>query len=126
MNKTTSEYGKGFIYNLVLFAKHYEAFIQSMKINDETAKENPYLWEIGKDGSWFNAAGDHFFELEIPKQFKKTELGKLAKELQEEAIERRLGRTTLEEFNSFFERLEKLCRLIDKELGVKSVEAEWN
>lgn len=126
MEKETSEFGKGFVYNLVLFAKHYEKFRKCMESNDLNAKERPDLWKKGHDDMWFNGAGDHFIELEVPEQFKGTEIGKLALELQDEAIERRLAATTKEEFLNFFKRLEHLCRLIDEALGIEPVEASWN
>lgn len=118
-----SEFGQGFIYNIVLFAKHFERFAQYRR-RDKELKGKDY--DSIMQNLWFDGAGDHFYEFEIPEQFKRTKVGKLAKELQEEALTRRLGNTTEKEFEAFFEKLEELCRLIDKKLGVKSKEAEWN
>ena len=122
----TSEFGKGFIYNLVLFAKHFERFRSSIERTKKMAETNPELWQKDADYIWFNGAGDHLFELEIPKQFVGTEIGKLVKELRDEAIERRLSTTSQEEFDNFFVRFEKLCRMIDEALGIESIKADYN
>jgi len=126
MKKYTSEFGEGFIYNIMLFSKHWWRHFESLKHNDEMAESNPDLWDKGNLDLWFNAAGDHFYDFKIPEQFKRTKIGKLAKELQEEAIERRFKNTTIKEFEAFFEKLEELCILIDKKLGLEDVKAEFN
>jgi hypothetical protein len=110
--ENTSEFGKGFIYNLILFAKHFER---------KTIHEDEY-------GLWFNGAGDHFYELEIPESLRETEIGKLALDLQKRALNFRLTRpVTREKFDLFFEDLEILCRNIDKEVfKIDSVKADWN
>ena len=69
-----SEFGKGFVYNLILFASHFEREIFKV--------QNKKDFRI-----WFNGASDHLYELEIPKQFKNTEIGKKAKELQDLSLE---------------------------------------
>lgn len=120
-----SEFGKGFVYNIMLFAKHYERFRDSLRRNNEMAEKYPDTFCKGKDDLWFNGAGDHFYEFEIPEQFKKTKIGKLAMELQDEALDRRLNSTTQEEFALFQEKLEILCILIDKKLGVKPIKATY-
>jgi len=126
MREIESEFGKGFIYNLVLFAKHYERMQSYLETNNKMAESNPDLWTKGDIDLWFNGAGDHLFELEIPTQFKNIKIGIMAKELQDEAIERRLGKSTMKDGKDFFEKLEKLCRMIDTKLGVDSIEATWN
>ena len=120
MVKKKSEYGRGFIYNLILFAKHWYQGIDFMK---------RFGKEIGIQ-AFFNAASDHFFEFEIPKQFRKKKIGKLAKKLQDLSLDfghssKRIEATE-KDFEKAFEMLEELARLIDKELGVKDIEAEWN
>lgn len=117
-----SEFGRGFVYNLVLFAKHWAMFRETMK------ETNMDMFHI-----WFNGASDHFYELEIPEQFKKTQIGKLAQELRDDCLSMGHGarmfgpnQATREDFIKTFEKLEKLCMLLDKELGVKAVKAEFN
>lgn len=127
MEEETSEFGSGFIYNLLLFAKHFERYHENLKNNNERAKERPDLWQHDKEDMWFNGAGDHFFELNVPPRYEGTEIERLALELQKEALERRIGKTTTpDEFAAFHEKLENLCRLIDVDLGAKSIKAEWN
>jgi len=126
MREIKSEFGKGFIYNLVLFAKHYERMQSYLETNNKMAESNPDLWTKGDIDLWFNGAGDHLIELEIPTQFRNIKIGIMAKELQDEVIERRLGKSTMKDGEDFFKKLEKLCRMIDKKLGVDSIEATWN
>jgi len=124
--ENTSEFGKGFIYNIVLFAKHWWKHFESFEAVKRMAERNPELWKEGEDDMWFNGAGDHFYELTIPEQFKDTDIGKLAKELQDEAIERRLCSSTKQDIKNFFDKLEKLCMMIDKHLGVEDIEADFS
>jgi len=110
-----SEFGKGFVYNLFLFAKHFERDLA--EINGK------------KDyGLWFNGAGDHFFELTIPKHLKGSDVGNLALWIKTTGIEYRnaLGHVTQEQFHEFFEKCEELCRLIDTAFLLKDVKADWN
>lgn len=105
-----SEFGKGFVYCLFLLAKHAAR---------EIYKEDY--------GMWFNGAADHLFDMKIPKQFKKTKIGELAKWLRDTGLDYRLNReVTEEQFKEFGKRCEELMILIDKELGVKPTKAEWN
>ena len=113
----TSEFGKGFIYNLILFAKHW-GNIQSYKYGDNS--EPDY-------GLWFNGAADHFFELEIPDKYKDTEIGSKLSALRDLALDFRLNATpTKQDFNGFFEDLENVCMLIDKDLGVEDIKADYS
>jgi hypothetical protein len=126
--KKTSEFGKGFVYNLVLFAKHwwnYREFVEQYK---ELRKTNPlYFREESATSLWFNAAGDHFYELEIPEKFKRRKWAKRLLALQDKALRWRLdelgGR---KEFDKFWEELEDILMKIDKDLGVKPIEADYS
>ncbi len=125
--ETDSEFGKGFIYNLILFAKHWA----HMRDEIERVKENvPKLRKDWGYDIWFNGASDHFYELEIPEQWKRKEIGKLAAELQSNSLH--LGHhfpiihATEKDFVETFEKLEKLAMLIDKELGLDPVKAMWS
>ena len=88
MKKPESEFGRGFVYNLILFAKHW-AWAESRWLTPyrKLRKKNPKLFS---DESalelWFNGASDHFYELEIPSQWKKKKIGKLAKWLQDRCL----------------------------------------
>ena len=63
---------------------------------------------------------DHLFELEIPRQFKDKEIGKIAAELKK--VSEGLNwshKKTEEEFNKFYDKCKTIFILVDKELGVK-------
>jgi len=108
-----SEFGKGFVYNLFLFAKHFERDVA------EIDGKKDY-------GLFFNAASDHLFELKIPKQFKKNEIGKLANWIKSTGLKYRFGyEVTVEQTVEFYDKCEELMILIDKELGLKPIKAEW-
>ncbi len=117
----TSEFGQGFIYNMVLFAKHREGvrgYLESY-IGSGLPIERAY-------SLWFNGAGDHFYEFEVPKVWENTTAGKLAKKLQTQALSFRLNNCTEAQFNKFWNDFELMCRMFDKLLKVKSTEAEFN
>lgn len=124
--ETTSEFGKGFIYNLILFSKHWWRHQSDLRLNDEMAEKYPENWRKGEIDMWFNGAADHFYEIEIPNKLKDTEIGRLAQELVDEALDRRFMKTTQEEFNAYWKKFEKLAMLIDKELGVEPIEAQFH
>ena len=65
--------GKGFIVCLIKFAEHTENFW-----NTENSKRREKLIK-----DWFQMAGDHLIELELPEQFRNTEIEKMLKELLE-------------------------------------------
>jgi hypothetical protein len=112
-NTKTSEYGKGFVYSLILFAKHFE--------NQKYDKDYSL---------WFNGASDHLFELKIPKQFKNTQIGKKAKELQELALslghgDRMMDKNCENDFFKVIELTKEIGILIDKKLGIKPIRGSW-
>lgn len=113
MEKETSEFGKGFIYNLILFAKHFER------------EECEGIKDTFATGLWFNGAGDHLFELEIPEQWKNKEIGKKAIELQDFVIKRRLENPPKEDKKMAIKLTEELGLLIDRELGTNPKKGEY-
>jgi len=136
----SSEFGKGFIYNLILFAKHFERLQKQLetyqdmrgKMSNEE-KANGRLFTDGRAiEMWFNGAADHLFELKIPKSLKGTNIGKLAEKLQNRGLSFRLmsfnGRQlTTEDFHDFFKDLERLTRMIDREVfKLRPVKADFN
>jgi len=125
----TSEFGKGFIYNLILFSKHWWRTFENIKAYKEVfKKETPEEEEQMAMDMWFNGASDHFYELEIPSQFKRKKIGKLAKWLQDRCLYLGHGfkeKGTKKDFEEVFEKLEELARLIDKELGIKDIKANF-
>jgi hypothetical protein len=116
----TSEFGKGFVYNLILFAKHFE---NSMAAKNETLGRETY-------DLWFNGASDHLYELEIPKQWEDHEIGKKAKELQDLALDIGHGSRMMQiidksEFTKVVELTKEIALLIDKELGVEPIKGQF-
>lgn len=134
--KQKSEFGKGFVYNLVLFSKHWERAHQWMedyrRLRDDpknTKETRTYFTDDRALALWFNGASDHFYELEIPEQFKKTQIGKLAKEIQSKALYFGHGfqkNLTLKDFEEITSKVEKLAMLIDQKLGVKDIKADFS
>jgi len=129
--KQTSEFGKGFIYNLILFSKHWWRASVDMESYEKTFKDKYSKGEARSKAIdvWFNGASDHFYELEIPKQWKRKKIGKLARWLQDKSLYWGHGfkeKATEKDFEEVFEKLEELARLIDKELGVKDIKADWS
>lgn len=124
-----SEFGKGFIYNIFLFAKHWGGISDKVKTYKEMREKYPNTFsEDEAYEMWFYGASDHFAEFEIPKQFEKKKIGKLSKQLSNDIWNLRgttsLQRANEKDFENVFERLEQLVILIDKELGITDKEAE--
>lgn len=115
----TSDFGRGFVYNLILFASHFER---------EKFKGLKGELDISL---WFNASSDHLFELDIPEQWEKKKIGKLAKELQDLALDIGHGERMMEEIDvsekgKVIELTKEIGLLIDKELGIKPIKATWD
>lgn len=124
-----SEFGKGFIYNLILFSKHWWKCYNDIENYEKMAEEHPDLYnEEDALEMWFNGASDHLYELQIPKKWESKEIGRLAKWIQDKGLYWGHGfktKPTKKDFDMIFNKVEKLARLIDKELGVNTKEAEW-
>lgn len=122
MIKEQSEFGRGFVYNLILFAEHFG------RANEWTPESMP---ESMAAGLFFNGASDHLYELEIPEQFKKKKLGKLAKELQDFALSighgpRMMDNTVKrDDIKKVIRMTKDLGLLIDKELGITPEKGQW-
>lgn len=115
--KIESEFGKGFVYNLILFAAHFDRELCDMK-------------SLCKYNLWFNGASDHLYEFEIPKKWEKKTLGKKARKLQRIALDIGHGKRMMEKDNEKdFHECVKLTKeiglLIDKELGVNPIKGKW-
>ena len=128
MRKETSEFGKGFIYNFILFSKHWWKHFDDLKTWREMREKNTQSFTDEDCLSlWFNGAGDHFYQFEIPKIFKNKKIGKELLSLQDRALHFRMNDCTEKEFNKFFEDLENVSMKIDKIIfNIKDIKAEWN
>jgi|ERR1700719_1489410 len=128
---TESEFGKGFIYNLILFSKHWWKKMNDMETYKKMREKYPDGFsEEDCLSLWFNGASDHFYELEIPEKYKDTKIGNLSKELRDTSLHWGHGfqeKPTDKDFKDTFDKLEKLAMLIDKEVfGIKDIEATWS
>ena len=115
----TSEFGKGFIYNLVLFSMHFFQWQETFQ------KEGGQFEDFSM---WFNGASDHFYEFEIPEKFKDTEIGELAEWLKKWPLYWGHGfqeKATKKDFADTFDKVKRLAFLLDKELGFEPVKAQW-
>ena len=117
MKKEKSDFGKGFVYNLILFAAHFDRNMSGMK-------------GLYKYNLWFNGASDHLYEFEIPEKFKNTLLGKKARKLQKIALEIGHGKRMMEKDNEkdFIECVKltkEIGLLIDKELDINPIKGRW-
>lgn len=129
MKKKESEFGKGFVYNLILFAHHFD---------NENARRIRYSVEK-KDSieatnqaiiMWANGATDHLFGLEIPPDLVKTKLGKLAISMREKGLEIGHGFNhrktyTLDDYENLWKQVKEITFLIDEKLGLKPIKGSW-
>lgn len=121
MKDEISEFGKGFIYNLILFASHFERNFAPK------GEEDNYIWV----SCWFNGASDHLYEFEIPPKFEKLELGTKAKELKDFVLsighgERMNDKTvSRKDIQNVISLTKDIGFLIDKELGFNPVKGQW-
>lgn len=108
--KYKSEFGKGLSYCLGLFLCH--------------AERNCGEADGIMDRLWFNCAGDHIFELQIP--------DKLPKELKERLVSfkdfvlgLRMENATKENKDKAIEEAKDLLREIDSFYGIETEKGEW-
>lgn len=122
-----SEFGTGFIYCLVNFAKHFDRlsfeYENAKKIGNEHIIKHVY-------SLWINGASDHLYELQIPKELPEP-LKKMALKLQDTALDLGHGsglmtEITKEQIQGLRGMLNALCLEIDRWLKVKIKEAQWD
>lgn len=123
----TSEFGSGFIYCLINFAKHFDKVM--VEYDNIQRLGNAYLTKHVYS-TWINGASDHLYELEIPKNLPEP-LKKMAIELQEIALkwghgEYLMQEMTREQYQSMRKCLNVLCIGIDRWLGIEDKEAQWD
>lgn len=135
---TESEFGKGFIYNLILFSRHFErlsGYLENYKKirADETIDDEHHraFSESSAISLWFNGAGDHFFDFEIPDSLD-DELRELAQSIKDRVLKYRYTLSTntdivtLDDFNKLQGDILKLVMLIDKRVfNVDVIKGTW-
>lgn len=143
INSPESEFGKGLIICLVKFAEHFgrwQQYKQEYKrIREENKLEIALQILQNKPGiysesdaveSFFNGASDHLYEIEVPEEWKNTEIAKKVKELQDLGL--KIGHVFIHS-RKYSEadvlKAHNLCReialLIDKKIGLNPNLGMW-
>jgi len=84
-----SEFGKGLAICLVKFAEHYERWSRDRVREEEMAVKTgrtDLFNERHSVESFFNAASDHLYEIEVPATWKKKKIARKVRELQDFAL----------------------------------------
>jgi len=122
--KETSDFGDGFIYNLILFAEHFG------RIEDEISQARALG---GRDDMavmlWCNVASDHLRDIKFPSKFLGTDMEKKFWELRDYVLDRRglekIRLCKIKDFEVIKRMTKNLGLLIDKEFGIKVEKAEY-
>ena len=102
---------------------HWWRLLEDIKIYKEIGETEEFALKM-----WFNGASDHLDELEIPEQFKDKKIGKLVEYIKEKGLRFGHGfqeKPTKKDFDDIFDKLKELAMLIDKEFGIKDINAEY-
>ena len=92
----TSKFGRGFVTNLVLLAKHFG---------------------LPPDQAFYGAA-DHLDDLVLPQQFRGTEVETLLEQFRKRVIWHQPGSMDKEDYADVIRIMNRLAVAIDKELGI--------
>ena len=109
--KSESEFGKGLTYCLGLFLAHAE------RVNKSFSEKDRY-------GMWFNAAGDHVFDLQTEKAPNKS-LVKRCKKFRGKVLTWRMEKATKSDFSWAIQEAKDLLRLIDRANNVPTQGGRW-
>ena len=120
---TESEFGKGLVICLVKFAEHFMVFGRQL---EEYKKAG--LKELGCVEVWANGASDHLYEIEVPSEWKNTEIETKVNELKDLGLEMGHGfkrNHTKDDVEKLFNLTKEIAILIDKKLGLKPEKGAW-
>lgn len=92
-----SKFGRGFVTNLVLIAKHFG---------------------LPPEEAWFGVA-DHLTEMQIPDRFRGTQVEDLTTKLRKRILWHQPGTLDKEDAQEVIRLLGRLVVAIDRELGIK-------
>ena len=125
-----SEFGKGLVVCLVKFAEHRWRWQVDKGSWQEMRLKNPELFTLSNAVSaHFNAASDHLYEIEVPKEWQNTELEKKIQELQNSGLEMGHGfsgkQWTEDDVEKAYELCQEIALLIDERLGLQSQKGMW-
>jgi len=116
-----SEFGKGLTYCLGNFLAHEWL---------HRPRGDGKIKGLYPASSWFNAASDHLYEIEIPKAFPEG-LKERIKEFRMEMLDLGHGRalldddSTWEQVDASLDECRKILMLIDEHLGVDVIKGSW-
>ena len=119
-----SDFGKGFVYCLVNFAKHFDRVTADIMMYEQTGINKWNAYDI-----WINGASDHLFELELPENLPdeiKTKIRNFQNEVLDYGHGTKMMAMTEDKYREFRDRLNDICLMIDDWLGVKCEKAEWD
>lgn len=119
-----SEFGKGLVICLVKFAEHFMLFGRQMEEYKKAGISN----ESSCIEVWANGASDHLYEIEIPPEWKNTEIGTKVSELKNLGLEMGHGfkcKHTKKDVDKLFNLTQKIAILIDKKLGLEPDIGSW-
>lgn len=109
-----SEFGKGLSYCLGLFLAHGD---KQEYLQEEIYGDRAY-------GLWFNGAGDHLYELEIPAHLTEK-LQIRIKEFRDKVIKWRLEKPTLKDWQWAVGEAKSLLYFIDLQAGIDAIRAKY-
>ena len=130
----TTEFGMGLCYCLGLFLAHAErsSMYENKKAEEESEKRMNKLGKVEGYSFiadiWFNAASDHLYELQIPKNLPE-DLKKRLEILRAKVIHFGHGfcnDSRKEDKTWAIEEAKELLRLIDNHNGIKTAIADWD
>ena len=143
--KSKSDFGKGLVACLILFAQHIGKLEEMWWIvaDYEENKRLPEEWEMSLEiwktfdnllssriVTWANGATDHLYEIEVPKGKEWSAIRKKIKELQDVGIQMGHGFTgqiyTLEDVDKLIKLANGIAIDIDKKIGLNPDIGEWN
>jgi len=119
-----SEFGKGLVICLVKFAEHFMTWPRTSQEYTDINLPLSRAVEIH-----FSAASDHLYEIEVPEDWRHTEIAEKVTKLQSRALVIGHSFTNKQWTEQNVEDLHSLCReiamLIDKQLGLEPDIGEW-
>lgn len=132
MTEDKSEFGKGLVICLVKFAEHYDRLGSTLESWAKYRETNPDLFSEGDAvESHFNAASDHLYEIEVPKEWVKKypQLCEMVKKLQNTTLKLGHGfpkeKATKEEAYELHQLSRDIALEIDKILGLTPDIGSW-
>ena len=126
----TSEFGKGLVICLVKFAEHRGRWLEQKRLYEETMLKHPTGFsESSTVEMHFNGASDHLYEIEVPNEWKGTEIDGKVKELQGFGLE--MGHKFIDnswtdaDVENAYGMCQEIALLIDIKLGLDAQIGQW-